>query len=124
MCHGCSEFLEVAKVLLDGVVGSSVIDVHVEMDQDVTETHPPLQPYREILAEETLFGEDLDGDPVSRRLTIALIGNHVVRDVKHALTGEVEVSLREVMQRRLTDELLAGGAAEGPQLSEIVFQRA
>src|SRR3954469_960751 len=121
MRHGGSEFFEVAEILLDRIVGSSMVDVHVEMDQDVAETHPALQPCGEILADETLFGEDLDGALVAHRLPITLIRDHMVRDVEHALAGEVEVSFRQVMQRRLANELLTGGAAERAQLSEIVF---
>jgi hypothetical protein len=37
-----------------------------------------------------------------------LVGDHVLRDVEDGFAGEMEVSLGEVVEGRLGDELLAG----------------
>jgi hypothetical protein len=76
-----------------------------------------LQTFGEVLADEVLFGEDVDGDFVARRLAIPLIGNHMVRDVEHALTGKVEISLGQVVSL----EMPAGSGVRTLRQDSYVF---
>jgi len=100
-----------------------MVDIDVEVDEDVAKPHPTFQSFHEIGLDQPFLSEHLDGIPIAGRLSIALIGDHVVRNVENALAGELEVSFSQVMESRLPDELFAAGAPEGAQLSEIAFQR-
>ena len=53
--HDDSEAFQVSEVFLDRVVDPAVVDLQVEMDEDVAESHPPLQPFGEIPIDHSLL---------------------------------------------------------------------